>query len=86
MELKFEVNHQDFVEEIAEKVRQKINEHSSSGLMTVADLANHLHVPKGWVYDRTRVSVEAGGIPCFKIGKYVRFNLPEVLKWLRERN
>ena len=39
----------------------------------VAQLAEHLGVPKTWVYDRTR---EDGPevIPHLKFGKYVRFN------------
>lgn len=50
-------------------------------LMTVSELAGHLNVNEGWVYDRTR----KGGpdqLPHLKIGKYVRFNYQTVMEYL----
>lgn len=53
-------------------------------LLTVADIAQILRVPKSWVYDRTRKrGLER--LPHLKLGKYLRFQLPEVLQWL-DRN
>jgi len=52
-------------------------------LMDVDQLAAHLGVPKGWIYDRSRISEDHGGIPHYKVGKYLRFNLAEVLNWLK---
>lgn len=53
-------------------------------LLTVKELAQALSVPVSWVYDRTRRGQE--GIPHYKMGKYVRFVLEEVLAFLRETN
>ncbi len=46
--------------------------------LTVNEVAKLLQVPKSWVYDRTR----DGRIPCFKVGKYIRFKPSEIDKWL----
>ena len=47
-------------------------------LLTVAEVAAHLRVPRSWIYDRTR----RGAIPARRVGKYVRFDLAEVTKWV----
>jgi excisionase family DNA binding protein len=52
--------------------------------MGVEQLASHLKVPEGWIYDRTRD--KTSGFPFLKIGKYVRFNLEDVLEWLKRQN
>lgn len=52
-------------------------------LLSAEQLADHLGVPVGWVYQRTRLK-DAGRIPHVKVGKYVRFDLAEVLAWLKE--
>jgi excisionase family DNA binding protein len=67
---------------LADRVATKIGM-AQTPLMGVDQLAVHLGVPKGWIYDRTRISEEMGGIPHFKIGKYVRFDLEAVLSWLK---
>ena len=41
--------------------------------------ARVLDVPKSWIYDRTR----RNAIPVVRVGKYVRFDLDELLKWAR---
>jgi len=46
--------------------------------LTVGELAEVLDVPKSWIYERTRHNE----IPHFKMGKYVRFDIDEVQKWL----
>ena len=70
------------IERVANKVLEVLQEqmlaHSPSFLST-EELATHLNVPKSWIYDRTRDNT----IPFIKIGKYVRFSLPEVLAWLK---
>jgi predicted DNA-binding transcriptional regulator AlpA len=54
---------------------------TSEELLTVADVAKILKVPVSWVYDRTRKrGVER--LPHLKLGKYLRFQLPEILQWL----
>lgn len=50
-------------------------------LLTVHEIARALKVPVSWVYDRTRKrGLER--IPHVKIGKYLRFEIQEVSKWL----
>jgi excisionase family DNA binding protein len=51
----------------------------------VAELAEYLAVPRGWVYDRTQ-SNGPDRIPHIKLGKYIRFD-PEseaFRQWLAE--
>jgi excisionase family DNA binding protein len=75
------------VSELAGAIKPLILEGgASSSLLTTDQLAQHLNVPKSWVYDRTRLRDEAGGLPCVKVGKYVRFHLPEVLQWLKQKD
>ena len=53
-------------------------------LMTVSEIAQFLKVPVSWVYERTRrVGIEQ--IPHLKLGKYLRFSVPEVKGWLQEQ-
>jgi len=66
------------LEEIVTKaVRQAIsqNGHGETKLLTPEELADRLQVPRSWVYEQSR----QGNIPTHRIGKYVRFNLHEVL-------
>lgn len=50
-------------------------------LLTALELSQKLKVPLSWVYAR---SGEAG-IPKIKVGKYLRFNLDEVMQWLEKK-
>lgn len=50
-------------------------------LMTVNELSERLKVPRSWVYSRTR-QTGPGTIPRIKVGKYIRFDLKEVMDWL----
>lgn len=54
------------------------------GLLTPAELAEKLKVPKSWVYTRTR---ERGPdrIPVIEVGRHLRFVFPAVLQWLEKR-
>ena len=52
-------------------------------LLTVEDLAAALKVPKSWLYDRTRRKKDP--IPHIKVGRYPRFQLPQVLAWLESK-
>jgi excisionase family DNA binding protein len=70
---------------IAEKVLERLHaKESPKKLLDVRELSEALNVPKTWVYDRTRI--KEGGIPLYKVGKYLRFDLDEVLKWIRENS
>jgi len=50
-------------------------------LITVKELSQRLNVPVSWIYQRTRLGQEA--IPHVKMGKYVRFNLGEVVEFFK---
>ena len=50
-------------------------------LKGIKAIAKKLDVPKSWVYSRTRT----GEIPHYKVGKYVKFNESEVMRWIKER-
>ena len=47
-------------------------------LLTLAETAALLKVPKSWIYERTR----KGAIPHLKLGKYLRFPLAPLLLWI----
>lgn len=57
---------------------------SKEELLTVPELATALRVPDSWVYGETR-KTGSGSIPRLRVGKYLRFNLQEVLDWLKEK-
>jgi len=52
-------------------------------LLKVEELAKELKVKPSWVYGETR-KTGPGSIPRLRVGKYLRFNLQEVLDWLKE--
>lgn len=85
MEIRFDMDCNALAEVVAAKVLASLQEGVNARLLNVGELAAHLQVPKSWIYDRTRVAEAAGGIPRVHVGKYVRFHLPEVLRWLREK-
>jgi excisionase family DNA binding protein len=49
-------------------------------LLTAAEVAELLTVPKTWVLDSAR----SGAMPCIRLGKYVRFDMADVERWLEE--
>ena len=51
----------------------------SARLVDVRELAQMLHVPVSWLYERTRLDK----IPCVRLGKYLRFNPEEVMAFFR---
>ena len=57
-----------------------MNESKQTGghLLTVPELAHALSVPESWVYSHTA----ANDIPLVRVGRYVRFRLGEVMRWL----
>jgi len=56
-------------------------EHS---LLTVEQVAELLHVPPSWVYERTRRRAE-DRLPRFRLGKYWRFREADVLAWIERQ-
>lgn len=51
-------------------------------LLGVKAMAEKLDVPESWLYSRTRTNE----IPHYKLGKYVKFDESEVMKWIRMHN
>jgi len=51
------------------------NGHSTACLLTPEELATKLKVPVSWCYEQSR----QGNIPTHRIGRYIRFDLQEVL-------
>jgi len=50
-------------------------------LITVKELSEALHVPASWIYQRTCQGQQ--GIPHIKMGKYVRFDLEQVIDFFK---
>jgi excisionase family DNA binding protein len=50
-------------------------------LLTADELAEILGVPTGWVYRESRV----GRIPTVKLGRYYRYRLEAIERWIVER-
>lgn len=46
------------------------------------ELAEAINVKRSWVYARTR-QTDCGGLPVVWVGRYPRFDLGEVMAWLR---
>ncbi len=61
-------------------IREVVNEALSQNghgkeLLTAEDLAERLKVPLSWVYEQSR----QGNIPTHRLGRYIRFDIHEVL-------
>jgi hypothetical protein len=56
-----------------------------ANLLKVEELAELLKVPISWVYSRTR-ETGPNSIPRLRVGKYIRFQLNEVLLWLKKQD
>ena len=46
--------------------------------LNAAEIAERLSVPEGWVREATR----SGAMPAIKLGKYWRYDLADVERWL----
>ena len=57
---------------------QEADAQRGSELLTLAEAAALLKVPKSWIYERTR----NGGIPHLQLGKYLCFPLADLLQWI----
>ena len=53
-------------------------------LSTPKELAKELKVDTSWVYSRTRLT-GPDAIPRIKVGKYLRFQITEVMEWLKRQ-
>lgn len=50
----------------------------SDRLVDANAVADLLGVPVSWVRESTR----SGAMPCYPLGRYRRYSIPEVLAWL----
>lgn len=57
----------------------KAEQISPDRFVDVKELAAFLTVPRSWVYSKTA----SGQIPHTKVGRYIRFWLPDVMDWLK---
>ena len=57
---------------------------SRETVLNVSEVARLLKVPVSWVYEHSHRH-GADQIPCFKIGKYLRFSEQAILKWLENK-
>ena len=69
---------------ISEVILAKLQHTQNFPLLDSDSLAEYLNVPKSWVYEKTRDRGN-GSIPRVMVGKYVRFNIHEVLEWLKRQ-
>jgi predicted DNA-binding transcriptional regulator AlpA len=60
------------------ELRRLLAEASASpgALLKPEELAQKLSMPVSWVYEQSRL----GNIPTHRVGKYIRFDLSEVLE------
>jgi excisionase family DNA binding protein len=54
---------------------------SPSDILTPIEVAKRLKVTKAWVYEKMR-STCANPLPCYRVGRYLRFNWVDVSAWL----
>jgi excisionase family DNA binding protein len=76
-----------FFEKIREIVREELKAASNGGnghgaLLTAEQLAETLQVNKATIYERVKKKT----IPFYQVGRFVRFNLQEVLESERNKN
>ena len=86
MSTQFSIFGEEFLATIREVVREEIkaasNGRKESDLLTVEELASRLKVPKSWIYEQSRQD----RLPTVRVGKYIRFDLHEVLKVFKPVN
>ena len=60
---------------VKEAIREANGNGHTAELLTPEALADRLKVPLSWVYEQSR----QGNIPTHRLGRYIRFDLAEVL-------
>ena len=77
---------QSILDAIREAVKEALREVGANGkpqdLLAPEELAKRLKVPVTWVYEQSR----QGNIPTHRLGRYIRFDLHEVLESQKQRN
>ncbi len=78
-----------FLEAIRQAVREEFQalvgqngQQAGDRLLDAEELADRLKVPVSWVYEQSR----QGNIPTHRLGRYIRFNLHEVLASQQTKN
>ena len=61
------------IKEEIQAIKAELN--GQGEFLTPEELAEHLNVPRSWVYEQSRQR----NIPTHRLGRYLRFNLHEVL-------
>lgn len=54
-------------------------------ILTAQDIADHLRIGRKRVYELMHISPKHGGIPSFSIGKSVRVEKRDFVKWVEMR-
>ncbi len=70
-----DISFESLLRRIVREEIQAANGNSVSELLTPEQLAEKLKLPVSWVYEQSRL----GNIPTHKMGRYIRFDLHEVL-------
>lgn len=83
MKAELTINTQEFAKEIAQEIidilKPLLNcKEENDVIFDVPKLADHLGVPKSWVYKQVSLKT----IPYFKVGKYTRFRKSDIDKWI----
>jgi len=58
-----------------QELEEVLNGHGVNRLLSPEELGERLNVPLSWIYERSR----RNEIPTHRLGRYIRFNLAEVL-------
>jgi hypothetical protein len=73
------------MQKLAEVLHQEESSAPSMEILTPVQLAERLHVKPSWVYEQTRERADvrnADSLPFIKMGRYLRFDWPDVMAWL----
>ncbi len=66
---------------VREELREILNQNGSVVLLDAEKLAERLSVPVTWIYEQSRL----GNIPTHRLGRYIRFDLREVIESLNKK-
>jgi len=61
---------------VREEIQALSNGRQDYALLTPEELAEKLKLPLSWVYEQSR----QGNIPTHRLGRYIRFDLEEVIR------
>ena len=72
---------EELLRRVVRQELQTLQNGKAEELLTPEELAERLHVPRSWVYEQSR----QGNIPTHRLGRYIRFNLSEVIESQKKR-